>query len=543
MTWIAFKAHRNGVVYLVLFLAAFGILEVTSFARMSPTAADRAQFGLMMDNVGRATSYILPYPQAVGTLAGYVQWFLIDFIPAFFSAWAVIAGTGAGRGDEEGGLVEQWLGWGLGRTRFVFARFGGFALALLVAILGLDCVLLAADWIAGRSLDAVRLVEQSVAQAASVLPVFAAAMIASQLFITRRGAAGALAFVVGGLYLLNGFSRSIAWLQTWRWITPYAYADRSDAMVSAGHFDVGATLVLVAAAIALTAVAALLMSRRDVGSAILPSRRSGDVRHDFGGTGFATQPVVWRVWDQRIGLAVWAAAVGLYAISNVPLAHPFIDAMLKSTAANREAGIVALGLGGPNPAVGYVSSVWFRVACLLVAIYAVTQAVRWASEDSDGRLEWLLSLGLSRPKVLLERVAALLVGLLVITAGDFVGVLLGSWSANLHIEAGSVALGALMTIPLGLAFGAAGAAIASWRPRVAVVALAGILGMSYMIPFAAVPLFKTPPSWFLNLSAFHMYGSPMVDGIDATGTAELILITAAGIVIALVALQRRDVGA
>jgi hypothetical protein len=63
-----------------------------------------------------------------------------------------------------------------------------------------------------------------------------------------------------------------------------------------------------------------------------------------------------------------------------------------------------------------------------------------------------------------------------------------------------------------------------------------------MIPFAAVPIFKTPPEWFLDLSALHLYGSPMVDGIYGQGTAILAAAALAGFAIALVALQRRDVG-
>jgi putative exporter of polyketide antibiotics len=66
-----------------------------------------------------------------------------------------------------------------------------------------------------------------------------------------------------------------------------------------------------------------------------------------------------------------------------------------------------------------------------------------------------------------------------------------------------------------------------------------VAAISYFIQ-QFVPLFGWP-DWVKNLSLFALYGTPLSKD-DWAGVATLVAIGVAGTAIALIAMQRRDVG-
>jgi putative exporter of polyketide antibiotics len=90
------------------------------------------------------------------------------------------------------------------------------------------------------------------------------------------------------------------------------------------------------------------------------------------------------------------------------------------------------------------------------------------------------------------------------------------------------------------AFGGIGAALVGWRPRTAVVLLGAVAVLSYFVQqFYAI--FQWP-DWVGHLSIYQLYGMPLSRD-DWGGIATLVAIGLAGIVVALAAMRRRDVGA
>jgi hypothetical protein len=85
-----------------------------------------------------------------------------------------------------------------------------------------------------------------------------------------------------------------------------------------------------------------------------------------------------------------------------------------------------------------------------------------------------------------------------------------------------------------------GAAITGRFPRLAVPVLAALAVLSYFLQeFAQV---FSWPSWVANLSVFSLYGDPLNNGVSWSGLYALLAIVAVGFGVAVVALQRRDVG-
>ena len=136
MLRIGLRFHRTGMISTAAIGAFSGMLQSLGFQAIVGTSESaRQQFGLQMQLLGRQLSYLVPLPVHPETLAGYVQWRAFGFFPVIFGFWALIAGSGAIRGDEERGLLELWLASGTSRARVTAARTGAFVIAAAASIL------------------------------------------------------------------------------------------------------------------------------------------------------------------------------------------------------------------------------------------------------------------------------------------------------------------------------------------------------------------------------------------------------------------------
>src|ERR1700730_10687930 len=99
----------------------------------TPAAARRA-FGQQMETFGQQFSLLLPLPHGIDTVAGYIQWRVYGALPLLFGFWALMSASGSTRGDEQAGLVEQWLTSPIDRSRYLGTRFAAFTVAAVLAL-------------------------------------------------------------------------------------------------------------------------------------------------------------------------------------------------------------------------------------------------------------------------------------------------------------------------------------------------------------------------------------------------------------------------
>lgn len=539
-------SHRFGALGYGGFLLVFAVVEVSSYLSLSRTTTERSAFAVQMQRVGESTTFLVEGPHHVEFLGGYLQWFLIGFFPLFFPVWGLIAGTGAFRGEEESGLLEAWLATGLTRGRLVLDRLAGFTLALGVAVAAIDGFTFALAASAATPLDGGALIAQSIAQAAVAPPIFMLGALLSQVFPTRRNALGVGALILGGLFLVNSASRQAAFLRPVHWVSPWAYPDLSYAMTPGGEFSLGGIAVLVALALVLALGVWLLLRGRDLGSALVRGERVRPPSARATGNPLLGRPALGALWEQRVGLLMWSLGLVLYCFVNVPLTNRFVEFFQSQAVTGSpvvaEQARLAWGFGTGDPAAGFVSAGWFHIACIILAVYAITQVARWSGEDADGRLEMVLAGGRPRWRVSTDRMLALTVGLSVLAGVDFLAVMPALRAGDVHLDTGRVLLASVLVLPVGLAFGAAGAAVAAFRPRLAVWTLSAAVAIGYLIPLMAAQIFRHPPQWFLDLSPFQLYGAPLLSGVDWKGLWILVAVAALGFGISTLALNRREVG-
>jgi ABC-2 type transport system permease protein len=312
--------------------------------------------------------------------------------------------------------------------------------------------------------------------------------------------------------------------------------ERTSSAAPGGTFDPGATLGLAVAAAVLLGVAIPIFRRRDIGSGLLTwGRHSRQPVRVASRNPMLRQPFTEGLWEQRVGLAVWVASTLLLGALMVSVTKSVADALFSDP---RLAAVFLHAAPGPAYA-ALLGLIWFGIALLLLAGYAVVQVSRWAAQDQEGRVEMLLSAPISRSRVIVDRALEFAIASLLIVIGGYIGVAVSLPSSGLQLDAGHVFTASLLLWPFALAFGGLGVAVASRWPRIAVPFLAAFAVVEYFLGDLA-PLFKLP-DWMANLSVFHLYGNPVAGATSWTPALSMLLVFLAGFGAALALMRRRDV--
>jgi ABC-2 type transport system permease protein len=304
--------------------------------------------------------------------------------------------------------------------------------------------------------------------------------------------------------------------------------------LSGGQFDAGATLLLVVAALLLIALASVAFRFRDLGASIWHTPAGpGRALHRASENVLLEVPVLSGLYEQRVALAVWAIGMALGAIFTVQLTKPMVAAIPSIPA-------ISAYLGGvtQNLAQAYIGVVWFGIAQLLAAAFAITQVARWAADDSDGRLEMVLAEGVPRWRVVLERTLALFLAEAWLSAAGGIVTFMTAQSIGIRLDVSRVLLASGLLVVLGLAFGLVGSALASFRPRLTVVAMSIFAITGYLL-VQFVPLFRWP-DWLSYLSFFKLYGAPLANGLYVRGFEIMVAVAVAAFALSLAAIARRD---
>lgn len=534
---IAMKQQTIGLIAMTAMGVLGGILNTVAFVQIAGTTpAERAAFAQQMALLGAQLSYMLPVPVDIDTLGGYLQWRLFGLVALVYAMWAAISASGSGRGDEERGLVEQWIAAGVSRTRYLITRVVVFVVVATVAI---GAMLIAILLVAGAEpLSTAGLLAITVNLVATTVCCFGIGLVVAELVTTRRDAAGLAAGVLLTLFLLNGAGRS-ADVGPLRWLSPIYHFERSRPLTDGGTLDViGLSTLFVAAAFLIT-VGVVAFARRDMGGTALPRRaRESRATRSPSSDPLLRRPVLGPLRQQIDWVLSWL--VGLVALSAflISITKSIVDALTSSAVPFLRAYFERAGLSAYDSFVGVI---WLSTATLLLSVYAITQVATWAADDAEGRLATILSAPVSRARVVLERLATLLVAVALIAAASSLAVYVVAAGQGIPLDRGRVALAAALLLTIPFAFGSIGQLVAVSRPRAAVVALSAVAVFSYFVQQFA-PLFQWP-DWVANLSLYTLYGMPMSGEVSWGGVATLVAIGAAATVASMAALRQRDVGA
>ena len=534
---IALKQQTAGLIALAVGGVLGGVLNTIAFIQIAgATAAERAAFAQQMAVLGAQLSYMLPAPVRIDTLSGYLEWRLFGTMVLVFGIWAAISAGGASRGDEERGLVEQWLAAGVGRARYLITRVAVFAAVAAVVIGAMQLsILLAAG---GEPLSAGDLLAMGLNLLATTLCCYGIALVIAQLVTTRRAAGGIAAGLLIALFVLNGAGRT-ADVGPVRWLSPFYNFERSRPLTASGALDAVGIAALLGAAVVLLAIGIVTFARRDLGGSALPgTARERRPTRSPSRDPLLRLPVLAPLRQQRVWIAAWLIGFAALSASLISITRTIVDSLTSSEVPFLRAYFERAGLSAYDSFVGVI---WLSTATLLLSIYAIVQVASWSADDAEGRLATILSAPVSHGRVILERLATLLAAVALIAAASAVAVYAVAAGQGITLNGGRLALAAALLLTIPFAFGSIGQFISAARPRIALAALSAVAVFSYFVE-QFVPLFGWP-DWVANLSLYNLYGMPMSGEVEWAGVAALVGIGAAATIASMSALRRRDVGA
>ena len=529
-----FRDSRRAVLVLSSLLAILLVGVSYAIVREFNTPESRQQLVAVVAAVPPILQGLAGKAVNVGTLGGYLQYKYGAFFPEITSLWAILALSATLAAEAGRGSMEFIAVTAITRRRVavekLFAHLTGqavVALAVFVALL-----------VVGRSLNGLPGDEISVESAAGYaiwlfLMGIAAGAVAFALapFVGRGSAAGVAAAIVFGGFIINGYQAAIPSLAPLANLTWFGWTSNHIAL--AGEFDWPSLLPVAVVAIVGFVVGVEAFARRDIGATSpiptpsLPQALVG-LR---GPTG--------RAIGQNLPSSIaWGLGIGLFGLAIAGSGSSFIEQLGKATDFVKLINSVFPGFDIRSVG-GFLQLLFIEFGMILAGLAAATLVAVWASDETSGRLEFLLATPLSRTRWATSGGAAVMVGVVVLTALTMLGIAIGALIAGSEIV--TPVIGALVLGLYAAALGGIG------------IAVGGVFGTSYAGPFVAI---FTIVTWFIGiigpalklpdilreLALTSHYGFTMLGQWDAVGVVASIVLAVGGIALGAWGFARRDLG-
>jgi ABC-2 type transport system permease protein len=254
------------------------------------------------------------------------------------------------------------------------------------------------------------------------------------------------------------------------------------------------------------------------------------------------------LWGQRQGIVAWSIGLGavgvLYAAFYPSMANPDMQAAMDAFPPEM---LDALGFTDITSPEGYLGGTTYGLlGPVLSIIYATTLGSRAiAGEEESGRLELLLAHPVERWQVVLQRSAAMLVALVIAGAVLLLAMIAAAGPAQYDsIPTANLAAATVQLVLLAWLFGSLALAVGALSgSRGLAIGMVALVGVATYFANTLGPSVDAL-AWSRDVSPFHYYsgGAPLREGWPALDAAVLaassLLLTA----VAMLGLERRDVG-
>lgn len=526
------RDSRRAVLVISFLLALMLVAVSYAIVQEFNTPASRQQLVAVVAAVPAILQGLAGKAVNVGTLGGYLQYKYGSFFPIIVSLWAILALSATLAAEARRGSMEFVTATAASRRRIalekLLAHLTGQAIVAAAVFIGLFIVGRSINGLPGDEIP----VEAAVGYAVSLFLLgIAAGAVAFALapFVGRGSAAGVAGAVMFGGFIVSGYQAAIPSLAPLANLTWFGWT--ANHIPLAGQFD-WATLVPVAiVSIILFAIGVEAFARRDIG-ATSPIPTPGLPRALVGLGG----PTGRAIGQNLPSSIAWGLGIGIFGLAIAGSGRSFIEELGKATEFVKLLNSVFPGFDIRSVG-GFLQLLFVEFGMILAGLAAATLVAIWASDETSGRLEFLLATPLSRVRWAASGGVAVVVGAVVMTVIAMIGVGVGA------VVAGSdIATPVAGTMVLGL-YAAALGGIG--------IAIGGLLGTSYAGPFVAI---LTIVTWFVGiigpalglpdiahqLALTSHYGFTMLGQWDWAGVVASVALAAGGVVVGAWGFKRRD---
>lgn len=530
------RDSRLAVIIIGGMIAALFLSSGAAFGEAYNTPESRQELVNLVNSLPPVMSgvYGNPFPVNIETLGGSIGWKTGASLALLVALWSVFAMAGTLASEARRGSLEFIATTPLGMRRIavekVSAHLTGMAIVVAVTALiawatGAAFHTLPGDEISPQAAIGFALWIGLIALASGGL-AFALAQ------VLGRGAAAGIAGAITLVgYFVNGYQAAvpafggIANLTWWGWTAHH--------QPLAAHFDWVTLIPVAIVAIVLFVLGVELFARRDLGlTSRIPWPSIPTSLMGLRGPGSRSLGERWPLavsWGIGIGLMGFIfGAASLSLTSALDSLSPETQQIYKTIFPNIDL----------NGAGAFLQLAFVTFGLILMGFAVATLVKGWASDETGGRLETLLSTPMSRARWAIAGGAGLFAAIGVMTVVVMIGIGIGS-----AIAGGDVATPIIGTVVLGL-YGLALAGIGMAVGGVVSTSFAGeviaaIVIITFLIDLIA-PALKWP-DWIHQIALTSHLGQPMIGHWDWVGMAACVVIALGGLLIAGWGVSRRDI--
>lgn len=471
----------------------------------------------------------------VGTMGGYLQYKYGTFFPLLLSLWTILALSGTLAAEARRGSLEFVASSSLSRRRIALEKLAGHLTGLTIVFV----VTLISIAIAGAKFATLPGDELSLTQAFGysiwmVLMALAAGSVAFALgpFVGRGAAAGIAGFITIAGFVISGYSAPVPELAPLAKLTWFGWTYNH--LPLAGQFDWPSVVFLAAFDAVLLAIGVIAFARRDIGAtSSVPTPSLPRALVGLRG------PVSRSVGHNLPAAIAWGVGIGIFGLLLAGSSTGFTDALRNSPDFTKLLATVFPSVDFATVG-GFLQLLFIEIGIVLIGLAAVTLVSGWASDETSGRLEFLLATPMSRVRWAGSSAIGVLVDMALVVVLTALGIAIGA--AMVGGELLTPLLGTFVLFAYGAALigvGVFAGGLIGTRFAAPVVALVVLL--TWLVQLLG-PLFKLP-DFVQQLALTNHYGQPMVGVWDWGGIGLSLGIAVAGIALGAWALKRRDLRA
>ena len=509
-------------------LGGMALVMGVAISSVFPTAASRLEVDKLIGSMPASMVNLFGKPVSLGTLGGYMTFKYGAIFALGTALWSIFALSSTLAGEARRGSLDLVATAPFGKRRIALEK-----VAAHLTMLGLAMAILAVMTTASSTLFGDAALGDQIPLLSSVgfalwcgfLAVFFGGLaFALAPLLGRAGSAGVASLVMLVLWVANGLDvAGIVVLSPFRWT--------ADHIALVGRYDWLPLGLVGVVAVAFLAIGVELFVRRDLGvtaglslprlpAAVLGVR--GPISRAFG--------------DQLPRALSWGIGLGLMGALIASLVGPMASQLGKDP--NLSKTFAAIFPGLDLGSTGGWLQLYAELLFIAAGFAAATFVSRWASDETDGRLEMVLTTPMARARWVIAGGTAAVLAVVVMTVLFAAGIGLGAASGGVSAGdpmVGSAVLGVYAAAIAGVGFAVGGL----WRTSLAAEIAALVVVATYLVDLIAPPL--KLPDWIHELAVTAHLGQPMVGQWDVGGLIACGVIAVGGILLGAWGMARRDV--
>jgi ABC-2 type transport system permease protein len=509
-------------------LGGMALVMGLAVSSVFPTPAARLEVDKLIGSIPASMVNLFGKPVSLGTLGGYMTFKYGAIFALGTALWSILALSSTLAGEARRGSLDFVAAAPFGKRRIALEK-----LAAHLTMLGLAMAILAVMTTGSSTLFGDAALGDQIPLLSSVgfalwcgfLAVFFGGLaFALAPLLGRAGSAGVASLVMLVLWVANGLDvGGIVVLSPFRWT--------ADHIALVGRYDWLPLGLVGIVAVILLAIGVELFVRRDLGVT------AGLSLPGLPAAVLGVRGPISRAFGEQLPRALsWGIGLGLMGALIASLVGPMASQLGKDP--NLSQTFAAIFPGFDLASTGGWLQLYAELLFIAAGFAAATFVSKWASDETEGRLEMVLTTPTARARWVIAGGVAALLAIVVMTVLFAAGIGLGAASGGVAAGdpmVGSAALGLYAAAIAGVGIAVGGL----WRTSLAAEIAALLVVATYLIDLIAPPL--KLPDWVHQLALTAHIGQPMVGAWDPIGIVACLVIAVGGVLLGAWGMARRDV--